>query len=215
MGRVEYYERMRQLARNKRAQHNLSTTEVSISAVNGIYKDEGIRLDLWDGRLRKVKAAYFWEDGEASVMVKRSLPPVPRLFAQVHELKHHYEDRDHFLLGCCEVTDRSPVIEIAAEEFAAEFIYPVDEFEALLDVMAIRQGNCKPEDVVYFRGACPARISYAFICKRLERLQIIARGEFARVEFQNLQDRLLGVPSFRRRRPSTVLRRPVQRAGLR
>lgn len=199
MERGAYYERMRRLARDKRAQYGVCTAEIGLAALARIYKDEGIRLDLWDGPLKKVKAAYFWEDGEASVLVKRSLPLEPRLFAQVHELKHHYEDRGMFVLGCCDVTERSSMIEIGAEEFAAEFIYPVEEFEALLCDHDIRRQNCSPEQVVSLKMACPAKISYTFIRKRLERLGIIAKGEFARVQFQRLQDRLYGVPFYKRR----------------
>lgn len=199
MQRGTYYERMRELAREKRADYKLRTVDIGLAALARIYRAEGIRLDLWDRPLRKVKAAYFWEDGEASVLVKRSLPLEPRLFAQVHELKHHYVDRGLFVLGCCDVTERSSMIEIGAEEFAAEFIYPMAEFGALLEEQGIGTARCSPEQVVSLKMACPAKVSYTFIRKRLERLNIVATGELARVQFQRLQEELYGVPFYRRR----------------
>jgi Zn-dependent peptidase ImmA (M78 family) len=199
MERGVYYERMRQLAREKRAEYGLRSEDVGLAAIGRIYKAEGIRLDRWDGPFKKLKAAYILEDGEIFVLVRRSLPLEPRLFAQVHELKHHYEDQGLFELHCWDVTERSSMIEIGAEEFAAEFIYPLEEYRTLLRELGIRSGNCSPEQVVRFKMACPAKVSYTFIRKRLERLRIIAPREMARVQFQRLQEQLYGVPFYKRR----------------
>jgi len=198
MDKGRYYDEMRQLAREKRTEHGLTTATIGLATIRAVYKREGIRLDLWDGPLKKVKAAYFWEDGDASVMVRRSLPEEPRLFAQVHELKHHWADQHHLVLHCADVTDRSPVIEIAAEEFAAEFIYPADEFAALVASEGLARGSCSPEQIVLLKSKCGAKVSYQFIRKRLERLGVIDKGQFARIQFRNLQDQVLGKPFYRR-----------------
>lgn len=87
-------------------------------------------------------------------------------------------------------------IEKGAEVFAAEFIYPEAEFADDLAARAI--GIWTPEEVVHFKRSCKAKVSYRYICKRLERLTLITRGQFEAVKFQKLEDALYGVPYHRR-----------------
>jgi Zn-dependent peptidase ImmA (M78 family) len=50
---------------------------------------------------------------------------IPRLFALVHELKHHYIDQESIRGGelKCGDYNANQIIEKGAEVFAAEFIY--------------------------------------------------------------------------------------------
>jgi hypothetical protein len=57
-----------------------------------------------------------------------------------------------------------------------------------------------PEHVVAFKRSCPAKVSYRFICKRLERLQMVAAGHFDGIQFQKLEEQIHGVPFYKRRR---------------
>jgi Zn-dependent peptidase ImmA (M78 family) len=198
VSRTPYYQELRALALEKRREYGVATADISLSTLRRIYKLEHIQIDFSDAPVRKMKAAYFCEDGDASVLIKRRLPEIPRLFALAHELKHHLCDRDELMLCCWDITNRSPVIEIGAEEFAAEFIYPLEEFVELLGRMDIDQGHCTAERVVDFKRICPAKVSYTNICKRLERLGAIQRGAFQQVQFQKLEDALYGVPFYRR-----------------
>ena len=50
------------------------------------------------------------------------------------------------------------------------------------------------------KRVCKAKVSYRFLCKRLERLTLIARGAFDDVRFQKLEDALYGAPLYRRRK---------------
>jgi Zn-dependent peptidase ImmA (M78 family) len=52
------------------------------------------------------------------------VPEEPRLFALLHELKHHYRDRDAIGAGSlvCGDYNANRRIEIGAEIFAAEFL---------------------------------------------------------------------------------------------
>ena len=93
----------------------------------------------------------------------------------------------------CEDYDANELIEKGAEVFAAEFIYPQQEFEE--DMSRLGQDA----DVVALKRACKAKVSYRYICKRLERLARIAPGQFDGVQFQKLEDRLYGVPYHRHR----------------
>jgi len=140
------------------------------------------------------------EDGDCSVALQPKLPYEPKIFALIHELKHHYCDRSELGAGVihCGDYDANELIEKGAEVFAAEFIYPEAEFaDDLTDMrITIRQ----PSDVVDIRRSCKAKVSYRFICKRLERMGLILPGHFDGVQFQKVEDDLYGVPFYRRRR---------------
>lgn len=96
MDRAAYYEQMQQLARAKRIEYGVDTASFGLRELRVIYKREGIRLDDYP-LPRKIKALYMCDGGTCSVAFQKSLPYEPRLFALVHELKHHYRDRE--LLG--------------------------------------------------------------------------------------------------------------------
>ena len=55
-------------------------------------------------------------------------------------------------------------------------------------------------DVVEVKRNCKAKVSYRYICKRLERLGLVNPGQFDGVQFQKFEDKLYGVPFYRRRR---------------
>ncbi len=140
------------------------------------------------------------DDGACSVALQQNIPDQPKLFALVHELKHHYCDRDALGAGVihCGDYDQNELIEKGAEVFAAEFIYPEAEFAN--DFGSIVSGTPQTSHVVEFKRSCKARVSYRFICKRLERLGLIRFGAFDAVQFQKLEDQIHGVPFYRRRR---------------
>lgn len=199
MTRAAYYEEMQQLARQKRTEHGVNTARFGLKELRTIYRKEGIRLDNYP-LPRKVKALYMCEDGHCSVAYQDSLPYEPKLFALVHELKHHYRDQSLLAAGVvhCGDYDANELIEKGAEAFAAEFIYPQAEFVDDLQALGIvvREAG----DIVLIKRSCKAKVSYHFIRKRLERLQYIRPGQFDRVQFRNLEERMFGVPFHRRRR---------------
>ena len=55
MNRSTYYEEMKALARSMREQYGLSTPRIQRSDLRRIYRDQGIRIDLWPHRLREVR----------------------------------------------------------------------------------------------------------------------------------------------------------------
>lgn len=199
MSRSAYYQELKRLAREKRVEHRVDTGAFGLLEVRAIYKREGIRLDRWP-LPRKVKALYMCEGGDCSVALQPTLPYEPKLFALVHELKHHYRDRDALGAGVihCGDYDANELIEKGAEVFAAEFIYPEAEFAADLQTegITVRQAS----DVVEVKRFCKAKVSYRYICKRLERLGLVRPGQFNGVQFQKLEDEIYGAPFYRRRR---------------
>lgn len=122
------------------------------------------------------------------------------MFALVHELKHHYRDREALGAGVihCSDYDANELIEKGPEVFAAEFIYPESEFKGDLDSLGLAVRDAA--DVVACKRSCRSRVSYKFICKRLERLQRISPGQFDSVQFQKLEEHIHGVLFYRRRR---------------
>lgn len=198
MSRTAYYEDLKRLALVKRAEYSVDTRQFGLSELRAMYKKEGIRIDHWP-LPRKVKALYMCDDGDCSVALQRTLPYEPKLFALVHELKHHFRDRAALGAGVihCGDYDANELIEKGAEVFAAEFIYPEAEFAA--DVRMRSVSITCAADVVAIKRACEARVSYRFICKRLEWLGLIGPGQFDGVQFQKLEYTIYGVPFYRRR----------------
>jgi Zn-dependent peptidase ImmA (M78 family) len=196
-----YYEDLKCLARDKRALYRVDTAAFGLREVRKIYQAEGIRIDYWPLSY-KIKALYMCADGDCTVAIQRSLPDEPKLFALIHELKHHYRDRQALGDGVihCGDYNANQHIEIGAEVFAAEFIYPEAEFAK--DIQPLAVAVWQAEHVVQLKRHCKAKVSYKYLCKRLERLGLIVRGQFDRVQFQKLEERIFGVPFYRRRRAS-------------
>jgi len=190
---------MRVLALEKRAQHHVETSSLNLLTMQRIYKEEGIRIDRWDLKGRKIRAAYFCDDGDCSVLLNKNLPREPKLFSLAHELKHHYADQAKIQGGQirCGDYNANQVIEIAAEVFAAEFIYPEAEMRALIDELLITAANCNPEKIVDIKRACPVPVSYKFVLKRLEWMGICEPGQYGTVQFKKLEEELHGVPIYK------------------
>ncbi len=198
MGRGDYYNAMKLLAAEKRDHYSVETSTFGLRAVRQIYKAEGIAIDMWNLSAR-IRAVYMCDDGECSVLVSRSLPKEPRLFALVHELKHHYCDRASISSGRIQCGDynANEVLEIGAEIFAAEFIYPEQEFIDFLPQVGITQHKSKPEQVVELKRNCGAPVSYRFLIKRLEWFGLIQPGTFKGVKFQKLEEEIYGPPIYK------------------
>lgn len=205
MNRGGHYEEMKRLAHDLRGRYGIASREVSLSRIGAIYKAEGIRIDYWPYRLRKVRAAYFLVDDEAHVLLNAGIKPKePRIFALCHELKHHLVDQELARvegLGCREdVSWQAGVpVEIGAEVFAAEFIFPESEFLALLGELGLDSIR-DAEDVVRLKRACPAPVSYVFLQKRLRWFGFSGPNAFKGVQFQKLEERMYGAPFYRRLR---------------
>jgi len=199
MSRSEYYEDLKSLAREKRALYGVNTATFGLRELRKIYKAENIRIDQWPLSSR-IKALYMCDCGDYSVAVQKTLPEIPKLFALVHELKHHYRDQDALNAGVLPCGDylRNELIEKGAEVFAAEFIYPLAEFAEAVTALGVTMWT--PENVVILKRQCKANVSYQFICKRLEWLRLIPPKQFDKVQFQKLEERMFGTPFYRRRR---------------
>jgi hypothetical protein len=192
------YEQLKELAREKRLEHNVETSSFGLRKVREIYKAYGIIID--SRKLpQAIRAAYMCDGGDPSVLVNKQLPPEPRLFSLVHELKHHYCDQAAIENGeiRCGDYNANRVIEIGAEVFAAEFIYPESEFLSHADDLGFVRNEVAAEDLVRFKKSCCAPVSYKFIQKRFELSGHIAKGQFGHVQFHKLEEQICGVPIYK------------------
>lgn len=192
-----YYENLKELARKKRTEYSVNTNSFGLREVRKIYKNEGIIIDQRPQLPSKIKAIYNCQDDSFSVAIKPSLPDAPKIFALIHELKHHYYDQSDIKGGIlmCGDYNQNELIEKGAEVFAAEFIYPENDF--LLDAIATGVTVWTPQDIVMFKKNCSAKISYLFIRKRLQRLRLISAGQFNDVKFQKLEEEMYGIPFYK------------------
>ena len=189
---------MRLLAGQIRDQYGLQTPRVLKSDLRRIYKDQGIHIDLWPYKLRKLRGAYFNDAGGSSVMLARGLPDDPMIFTMGHELKHHLVDRDS-IVALCDTSNQSAEIEIGAEIFAAELIYPEQMFCNDLIGLGVTMGSCKAEQLVALKRETKTTLSYAGIAKRAEFLGFAPQRSLMKVAWKKLEENIYGVPLYKQR----------------
>lgn len=192
------YQALKLLARQKREQFGITTKSLNLTTVKGIYRSEGIIIDPWK-LSSKIRAVYMCDENDPSVMLNKGLPKEPRLFTLIHELKHHFCDREILELGQirCGDYNANREIEIGAEVFAAEFIYPEAEFLTLAQQMELTSSQVTAEDIVRFKRQMSATVSYQFLRKRFEFLNLAPRGKYAKVKFAVLEEQMFGPPIYK------------------
>lgn len=196
MNRVAYYEQMRALARQVREEHHLAGTRLLRSDLRRLYRVYGIKIDLWPYRFKGLRGAYFDDDLGPTVLLARHLPPEPLIFTMAHELKHHLVDRGLGLSYCDASNQREPM-EIGAEVFAAELIFPERDFVAWLQQRGVGAHQCSPEILVRLKRETQTTLSYAGLAKRAEFLNFAAAGSLARVAWKKLEAQLYGEPFYK------------------
>lgn len=198
MTRFDYYQDLKALARSVREQYGLKTPRVLRTDLRRIYKAEGIRIDLRPG-FKNLRGAYFCDEHGASVVMAKGLPPDPAVFTMCHELKHHLRDRTTRDFQCSFSYTSTDSIEIGAEIFAAELIFPEEEFLQLLSAAGVTTGGCTSEHLVHLKHQTRTTLSYQGLAKRAEFNGLALRGTFAKVQFTKLEEQIYGRPY---RRPS-------------
>lgn len=197
MGSSAYYETLKVLARQVREKYDLLTPRVLRSDMRRIYRGEGIHLDLWPYKTRQLRGAYFNDDMGASVMLAKQLPDEPAIFTMGHELKHHLVDNEQVMYYCAD-SNVSATVEIGAEVFAAELIFPEADFAASLAAMGVAAQNFLPDHLVHLKRATRTTLSYAGLTKRAEFLGFATRGSLADVKWKKLEEALYGEPLYKR-----------------
>src|SRR5437867_6070819 len=196
MFRSQYYNDLKQLAREVRQEYGLNSARVLRSDLRRIYSDQGIHIDLWPHKLRRLRGAYFNDELGPTVMLCKGLPEDPMVFTMAHELKHHIVDSGTNISLCSFENERAP-IEIGAEVFAAELIFPEHEFVADLKRAGVQSGRCTAEDLVHLKRRTRTTLSYSGLAKRAELLALVPDGSLAGVKWKKLEERIYGVPFYK------------------
>lgn len=184
---------MKARARTVRDEHGLVTARVTLADLRAIYKKHGVRIDLWPHFSQRLRGAYFNDRLGPSVAINSRLPNDPRAFTMAHELKHHLEDGADGISFCSSENEKE-MIEIGAEVFAAELLFPEQMF---LDFFAKR--SCTPQEIVDVKRSTGTTLSYKGLAKRAEFLGLVAKGSLAKVAWKKLEEQIYGVPFYKRR----------------
>lgn len=196
MSRSQYYDQMKDLARQVRAAYGLSSCRVRKSDLRRIYKAEGVRIDIWPYKLKEVRGAYFRDFLGPTVMVAK-LPNDPFVFTLAHELKHHLFDHGA-ALPPCGARNQSEHVEIGAEIFAAELLFPEADFCRVMSDLGVAGGRCKPADIVRVKRRTETTLSYLGLVKRAEFLGFAPAGSLPRSGWKTLEEKVFGVPFYKR-----------------
>ena len=196
MSRSIYYEKMKALAREERQKFGWSSPRVLKSHLRRAYKAYDIRIDLWPYPLKVIRGAYFNDKYGVSVLLNRNLPNDPLIFTMAHELKHHLVDFDLSYMYCSEYNVDEP-IEIGAEVFAAELIFPEKDFASHLSEMGIRHGQCAAESLVRLKHDTQTTLSYTGLAKRAVFLGFAMSGAFDKVQWKKLEEHIYGEPIYK------------------
>lgn len=194
--RFKYYQDLKQLARDVRTKHKLNVNRVLPLDLKRILKKEGVEyIDLRENFPSKIRGMYFNDETDISIVVRKGLPRDPYAFTLAHELKHHLVDSGEKEIYCTD-NNLSEAIEIGAEIFAAEFLFPENEFIRLLSEKGIKIGSCKPEDIVKLKFETDTTLSHTGLAKRAEFLKYALPGSLSNVKWKKLKEDIYGKPDY-------------------
>src|SRR6476620_4441726 len=169
MNRHAYYEGLKLLARQVRAENGLCSPRVLPSDLRRIYDRHGIMIDSWPYRLRHLRGAFISDHLGATVMLASGLPQDPMVFTMAHELKHFFRDRD-LGISYCDQSNLKKSLEVGAEIFAAELLFPDRDFMSHMNAMGIRRDQCLPKTLIQLKRKTGTTLSYAGLAIKAERL---------------------------------------------
>ena len=169
MNRQTYYEELKLLARQVRAEHGLRSPRVLASDLRRIYDQHGIVIDSWPYRLRHLRGAFISDDLGSTVMLASGLPQDPMVFTMAHELKHFFRDRD-LGISYCDQSNLGREVEVGAEIFAAELLFPDQDFIKHMRLLRVGHDQCLPKTLVDLKCRTRTTLSYAGLAIKAERL---------------------------------------------
>jgi len=169
MNTQNYYEGLRVLARQVRAENGLSSPRVLASDLRRIYARYDIILDEWPYRFRNLRGAFINDHLGTTILIAKGLPQDPMVFTMAHELKHFFRDRD-LGISYCDQSNLNKSLEIGAEIFAAELLFPDRDFDEHMRMMGIRRDQCLPKTLVRLKRKTGTTLSYAGLAIKAERL---------------------------------------------
>ena len=197
MNTQSYYEDLKQLARQVRAENGLSSPRVLPNDLMRIYAKYEITVDEWPYRFRNLRGAFINDHLGATVMVAKGLPQDPMAFTMAHELKHFFRDRD-LGISYCDQSNLNKSIEIGAEIFAAELLFPDRDFVAHMNKMGIRTNQCLPKNLIQLKRQTATTLSYAGLAIKAERLGFAPSHSLTTIKTWRKLEALYSPPLVRR-----------------
>ena len=176
-----YYEDLKRLARQVRANYGLVTPRVLPGDLRRIYFNNGIEIDFWPYRLRNLRGAFICDKLGTTVMLAGGLPQDPLVFTMAHELKHFFRDRD-LGFSYCDQSNMNRMLEIGAEVFASELLFPDRDFIMHMERMGVRRNQCLPDTLVQLKHWTRTTLSYAGLAIKAERLRFAPAGSLTKVK---------------------------------
>jgi Zn-dependent peptidase ImmA (M78 family) len=197
VNKQEYYEDLKRLARDIRVEYGFTSPRVLRSDLRKIYKNLGIRIDFSDS-LKNVRGAYFNDPTMGpSVLLNRNIPADPMVFTMGHELKHHLKDQDHFL-SFCDKSNQNETLEIGAEIFSAELIFPEQAFLQWMEKKGVKAGDCAATTLIHLKMQTHTTLSYTGLAKRAEFLKMCKPGALNGIRWKKLEESIYGIPFYKR-----------------
>ena len=118
------------------------------------------------------------DDLGTTVMLAQNLPQDPMVFTMAHELKHFLVDRT-LRVAYCDQSNIINRIEIGAEVFASEFLFPDQYFVDYMRQMRIKKRECSAQTIVELKRATRTSLSYKGLAIKAERLGYALPGSLA------------------------------------
>ena len=187
---TNYYYEMRELAQEVRTRNGIEGPDVSMREMWRIYRVEGIQELYFRHGFKQLRGAYFNDDNGVTVLLAGGLPDEPTIFTMAHELKHHLVDFKARTVLCRNDEDAKRM-EIGAEVFAAELIYPEKDF--VYDLFRLLRGmpqSVNPEVLVELKSKTETTLSYAALAKRSILLNLASESTFRNVRWGDLERRV-------------------------
>jgi Zn-dependent peptidase ImmA (M78 family) len=184
-----YYYEMRELAQEVRARNGIEGPDVSMREMWRIYRVEGIEELYFRHGFKELRGAYFNDEYGVTVLLAGGLPDDPTIFTMAHELKHHLVDSTAGTV-LCRTDEQMRRIEIGAEVFAAEFIYPEKDF--VYDLFRLIRGmpqSINPDVLVELKRKTETTLSYAALAKRAVLLGLAEERAFKDVRWGMIRQR--------------------------
>jgi Zn-dependent peptidase ImmA (M78 family) len=176
----DYYD-LKLLARKVRTEYGLNTPRVDHSDLRRIYFKEGIEIDYWPYRLKYLRGAFIYDELGASVMVAANLPQDPMVFTMAHELKHFLTDKE-LGISFCDRSNINKTLEIGAEIFAAELLFPDKYFVEYMETLKIKRGQCDANALVKLKVNTRTTLSYSGLAIKAEQLKYAPAGSLTRMK---------------------------------
>ena len=202
MNTQSYYEDLKALARQVRAENGLSSPRVLPGDLMRIYAKYEIVLDQWPYRFRNLRGAFINDDLGMTIMIAKGLPQDPMVFTMAHELKHFFRERD-LGISYCDQSNLNKALEIGAEIFAAEMLFPDRDFIAQMKMMGVRTNQCLPKTLISLKRKTGTTLSYAGLAIKAERLGFAPAHSVTTIKTWRRLEALYSPPVRRPARRST------------